>query len=92
VLKFIVKRHLGRYLLHEIDVAELDVCLRQGRVVLRNLLLDCAALNRDLVGGGCGEGKCLGKARRGSREGEGLGLPPCSWQLACRRMRANVAA
>lgn len=48
-LKFALKRSLGRYLQVEPDLDQLDVQLGTGRLELKNLLLNAANVNRDLV-------------------------------------------
>ncbi|KXZ49627.1 hypothetical protein GPECTOR_20g484 [Gonium pectorale] len=48
-LKFVLKRNVGKYLTSEIDVEQLDVKLDTGSLELKNLLLNCEALNRDLA-------------------------------------------
>jgi hypothetical protein len=49
-LKFVLKRNIGKYLTSEIDLEQLDVKLDTGTLELKNLLLNCDALNKDLVG------------------------------------------
>ncbi len=48
VLKIAIKKGVGRWLGNE-DL-DLDVALGSGRVELRDVLLNCEALNKDLVG------------------------------------------
>lgn len=58
-LKFVLKRNVGKYLASELDLEQLSVKLDTGRLELKDLLLNCDALNRDLVSswgfcrGGC---------------------------------------
>lgn len=47
--KFALKRNLGKYLASELDLNQLDVQLGQGTIELRQLLLNCAELNEQLV-------------------------------------------
>ena len=49
-LKFVLKRSLGTYLESELDLEQLDVELGTGRLELRNVLLNCANVNKELVG------------------------------------------
>lgn len=49
LLKFILKRNIGRYLDSELDLDQLDVELGTGRLELRSVLLACDAINTDLV-------------------------------------------
>lgn len=49
LLKFLLKRNIGRYLESELDLEQLDVELGTGRLELRNVLLACDAINTDLV-------------------------------------------
>lgn len=49
LLKFILKRNIGRYLDSELDLDQLDVELGTGRLELRNVLLACDSINTDLV-------------------------------------------
>lgn len=49
VLKFVLKRSVGRYLQTELDLEQLDVQLGSGAVELRSVLLDCDRLNERLV-------------------------------------------
>lgn len=79
-LKFVLKRNIGRYLVSELDLEQLDVELGTGRLEMRAVLLNTDALNRDLVrasgggrcrGGGCGPGWwswwcAAGRVRRGT--------------------------
>jgi hypothetical protein len=53
LLKFLLKRSLGKYLRTELDLEQLDVKLDSGFVELKNVLLDCEALNADLVSSHC---------------------------------------
>jgi hypothetical protein len=79
VLKFVLKRSLGRYLQTDLDLEQLDVQLGSGAVELRNALLNCDSINQRLVGGegweGWGEGAGgfwgTGQAWPGSRGGGG---------------------
>ncbi len=48
-LKFVLKRNVGKYLCSEIDLEQLDVKLDAGKLELKNLLLNCEAINKDLV-------------------------------------------
>jgi autophagy-related protein 2 len=50
VLKFALKRNLGRFLQTELDLEQLDVQLGTGTLELRSVLLDCEQLNKQLVG------------------------------------------
>ncbi|GIL65394.1 hypothetical protein Vafri_19137 [Volvox africanus] len=47
-LKFVLKRNVGKYLSSEIDLEQLDVKLDTGKLELKNLLLNCDAVNKDL--------------------------------------------
>ena len=49
VCLFLLRRALGRVLTSEMDLAQLDVQLSAGTVVLRDLLLSCAYINSLLV-------------------------------------------
>jgi autophagy-related protein 2 len=49
VLKFALKRAVGRFLRAELDLEQLDVQLGAGAVELRGVLLDCDALTERLV-------------------------------------------
>ncbi|GIL88933.1 hypothetical protein Vretifemale_16845 [Volvox reticuliferus] len=51
-LKFVLKRNVGKYLSSEIDLEQLDVKLDTGKLELKNLLLNCDAVNKDLALGG----------------------------------------
>ena len=51
VLKFALKRNLGRFLRTELDLEQLDVQLGTGTLELRSVLLNCEQLNRALVRG-----------------------------------------
>ncbi len=54
VLKFVLKKSLGRFLHSEPDLEQLDVQLSSGIFELRNVLLNCQAVNEQLVGNpGC---------------------------------------
>jgi autophagy-related protein 2 len=44
--KFVVKRLIGRFLVDELDLSQLDVRLRAGTIELHDLELDVDALNR----------------------------------------------
>ncbi|GLI63605.1 hypothetical protein VaNZ11_006615 [Volvox africanus] len=48
-LKFVLKRNVGKYLSSEIDLEQLDVKLDTGKLELKNLLLNCDAVNKDLA-------------------------------------------
>ena len=48
--KFVLKRVIGRFLLDELDLDQLDVHLRSGQIELCDLALDVALLNTYLVG------------------------------------------
>ncbi len=52
VLKFVLKRNLGRFLQTDLDLEQLDVQLGTGTLELRSVLLDCAQLNKHLVSHG----------------------------------------
>lgn len=56
VLKFVLKRNLGRFLQTDLDLEQLDVQLGTGTLELKSVLLDCAQLNKHLVS----RGHCLG--------------------------------
>lgn len=49
VLKFLVKKNFGRFLQLEVDLDQLDVQLGSGRVEIRDVLLNCDAVNAHLV-------------------------------------------
>lgn len=49
VLKFVLKKSIGRYLQSEPDLEQLDVQLSTGTFELRNVLLKCEAVNSELV-------------------------------------------
>lgn len=49
VLKFLLKRSLGRYLRNELDLQQLDVQLGSGTLELRDVLLNCDNINQQLV-------------------------------------------
>lgn len=49
VLKFILKRTLGRYLKTEVDLDQIDVQLGKGTLELQNVLLNCDNINQQLV-------------------------------------------
>lgn len=49
VLKFVLKRSLGRYLQTELDLDQLDVQLAAGAVELRSVLLNCDTISAALV-------------------------------------------
>lgn len=49
VLKFVLKRSLGRYLTNEVDLSQLDVQLGSGTLELRDVLLNCEHINQQLV-------------------------------------------
>jgi hypothetical protein len=49
LLKFAVKHSVGKYLASEPDLRQLDVDLGSGCVELKDALLNCEALNKDLV-------------------------------------------
>jgi hypothetical protein len=70
VLKFVLKRSVGRYLQTELDLEQLDVQLGCGAVELRNVLLNCDSINQRLVIGmrggaqrGVGGGRERARAR-----------------------------
>eukprot|EP00192_Tetraselmis_astigmatica_P018980 CAMPEP_0117698070 /NCGR_PEP_ID=MMETSP0804-20121206/29571_1 /TAXON_ID=1074897 /ORGANISM="Tetraselmis astigmatica, Strain CCMP880" /LENGTH=233 /DNA_ID=CAMNT_0005512373 /DNA_START=688 /DNA_END=1386 /DNA_ORIENTATION=+ len=48
LLKFVLKRNLGRLLKNEVDLEQLSVQLGSGRVELRQVLLNSEALNEQL--------------------------------------------
>ncbi|KAL6745966.1 hypothetical protein V8C86DRAFT_3210342 [Haematococcus lacustris] len=48
-LRFVLKRALGKYLQSEPDLQQLDVVLGCGRLELRDVLLNCEAVNKDLA-------------------------------------------
>jgi|LauGreStaDraftv2_3_1035109.scaffolds.fasta_scaffold819180_1 hypothetical protein len=48
-LQFILKKCLGRYLRTDLDLEQLDVKLASGCLELKNVLINCEALNSDLV-------------------------------------------
>lgn len=50
VLKFVLKKSLGRFLHSEPDLEQLDVQLSSGIFELRHVLLNCQAVNEQLVG------------------------------------------
>ncbi len=49
VLKFILKRSVGRFLQNEVDLDQLDVQLGTGTLELRDVLLHCDNINQHLV-------------------------------------------
>lgn len=49
VLKFLLGRSLGKYLKTELDLEQLDVQLGTGTLELRNVVLNCANINEQLV-------------------------------------------
>ena len=49
VLKFLLKKSVGRFLHSEPDLEQLDVQLSTGTFELRNVLLNCKAVNDQLV-------------------------------------------
>lgn len=49
VLKSVLKKTVGRYLQSEPDLDQLDVQLSKGTFELRNVLLNCDAVNAQLV-------------------------------------------
>jgi autophagy-related protein 2 len=49
LLKFVIKRSLGRYLAAEPDLEQLDVQLATGSFALRSVLLDTDAVSDALV-------------------------------------------
>jgi hypothetical protein len=49
LLKLVVKHSVGKYLQSQPDLNQLDVDLGSGRLELRDALLDCEVLNKDLV-------------------------------------------
>jgi hypothetical protein len=49
VLKFVLKKSVGRFLHSEPDLEQLDVQLSTGTFELRNVLLNCDAVNEQLV-------------------------------------------
>jgi autophagy-related protein 2 len=49
VLKFVLKRSLGRYLKTELDLEQLEVQLGTGTLELRNVLLNTDNVNQQLV-------------------------------------------
>jgi autophagy-related protein 2 len=51
VLKFVLKKSVGRFLHSEPDLEQLDVQLSSGTFELRNVLLNCQAVNEQLVSG-----------------------------------------
>lgn len=48
-LKFVLKRNLGQLLKNEVDLEQLSVQLSSGSVELRQVLLNCEAINDKLV-------------------------------------------
>ena len=48
-LKFLLKRSLGRYLRTDLDLEQLELKLDIGCLELKNVLIDCDAVNADLV-------------------------------------------
>jgi len=49
VLKFLLKKSIGRFLHSEPDLEQLDVQLSSGTFELRNVLLNCQVVNEQLV-------------------------------------------
>lgn len=49
VLKFLLKKSVGRFLHSEPDLEQLDVQLSSGTFELRNVLLNCQAVSEQLV-------------------------------------------
>lgn len=49
LLKFVLKRSVGRFLHSEPDLEQLDVQLGSGTFELRSVLLNCDAVNAQLV-------------------------------------------
>lgn len=74
VLKFVLKRSLGRYLQTELDLDQLDVQLAAGAVELRSVLLNCDTISAALVRPGLQMG---GMAQRLPACGRHA-WPPCS--------------
>ena len=48
-LQFVLKKCVGRYLRTDLDLEQLDVKLDSGCMELKNVLINCDALNDDLV-------------------------------------------
>ncbi|KIZ05135.1 hypothetical protein MNEG_2829, partial [Monoraphidium neglectum] len=48
VLKFVLKRSVGKFLQTDLDLEQLDVQLGTGAVELRNVLLNCNTINQRL--------------------------------------------
>lgn len=51
VLKFVLKKSVGRFLHSEPDLEQLDVQLSSGTFELRSVLINCQVLNEQLVSG-----------------------------------------
>jgi len=49
VLKSLLKRSLGRFLVNEVDLGQIDVQLGQGQIELRDVLLNVDNINQQLV-------------------------------------------
>jgi autophagy-related protein 2 len=62
VLKFVLKRSVGRYLQNDLDLEQLDVQLGTGAIELRNALLNCDSINERLVRRPRGRAVCGGGA------------------------------
>ena len=67
VLRFAVKKNFGRYLQAELAPEQLDVALGAGRAEVRDVLLNCAAVNEQLVRGSaaCRRGSPFSPRRAG---------------------------